>query len=805
MADDINISVGYQDVINADKAAIKLAKAFTDLDKAAARGGAGLDDLLALTSKLERANLSLSQVYKGIDADLNNAAKTSAKLETAYLQQNLASKSARESAKAMQAAFKEQESEAAKLAREVENLSLKYKPLYAASTQYEKKLNEINRAHQLGVVSTKQHEDAVENLNRDYTAFVNGTAGWSNQFVQGSNAAGKSANKLGMQVQGLGYQVGDFFVQVQSGTNWLVAFGQQATQALGYFGVGGALAGAVLAMGTALGAMYMRTQEAGKGVDDLGDKMKSFTQKGQEATDTVRAFNLGLKDTAEIGFVESIKAAQQEVKILENNYKQVSQFNDARTLAAEKELESARKRLSALEDEYQQTQASIAAEERLLKVREMADQAAKNYKARVAAEQETEKSLQSQLSLQRLIIQFGADSAAVAELKKQHALEEYEASLRDKGIKGQALQTLMNMKSAALDNANLISRGADAASRLEGNIRAAANAMSALTSFGAGIEKSLDVVNAKIKAVQSGASTAVAGQVAGMRADLEAKRSEALAAGNDPLSVMAEYAIDKAAVDEFEKQSNRLVEIQNNMRSSSSGGGGTSSLTLDKRETSLQSLMSQYMPTQDEFEQAEEKLMVWREKAQDALLNAQLKERGMLEEHNAYKLEIEQRYQDQMDAIQRNRQDYKLQSYESFFGTMANVFQSGGEKTLKISKAFGIAEATISMWRGAAKALELPYPANLAAWANVMATGAQAIAGIKSVTSGGGSSSSSASSASSASTSAATSTSTASDAPLVVNIEGLNTSSLYSGGQIKELFDAIFKENKSRGYILKVS
>jgi hypothetical protein len=109
------------------------------------------------------------------------------------------------------------------------------------------------------------------------------------------------------------------------------------------------------------------------------------------------------------------------------------------------------------------------------------------------------------------------------------------------------------------------------------------------------------------------------------------------------------------------------------------------------------------------------------------------------------------------------------------------------------------------MWRGAAKALELPYPANLAAWANVMATGAQAIAGIKSVTSGGGSSSSSASSASSASTSAATSTSTASDAPLVVNIEGLNTSSLYSGGQIKELFDAIFKENKSRGYILKVS
>ena len=45
--------------------------------------------------------------------------------------------------------------------------------------------------------------------------------------------AGKSTNRFGMYAQQVGYQVGDFFVQVQSGTSALVAFGQQGTQLAG--------------------------------------------------------------------------------------------------------------------------------------------------------------------------------------------------------------------------------------------------------------------------------------------------------------------------------------------------------------------------------------------------------------------------------------------------------------------------------------------------------------------------------------------------------------------------------------------
>lgn len=49
----------------------------------------------------------------------------------------------------------------------------------------------------------------------------------------------------------------------------------------------------------------------------------------------------------------------------------------------------------------------------------------------------------------------------------------------------------------------------------------------------------------------------------------------------------------------------------------------------------------------------------------------------------------------------------------------------------KAAKVFGIVQGTISMFTGAAKALELPFPANIAAMAAVLAKGAGLVASIK--------------------------------------------------------------------------
>ena len=86
---------------------------------------------------------------------------------------------------------------------------------------------------------------------------------------QGFQFAKNKANKFGMVAQQVGYQVGDFFVQVQSGTSALVAFGQQGTQLAGLLpGVAGAVIGIGLSLGTMLLKTFLDTRDAGKQLEE---------------------------------------------------------------------------------------------------------------------------------------------------------------------------------------------------------------------------------------------------------------------------------------------------------------------------------------------------------------------------------------------------------------------------------------------------------------------------------------------------------------------------------------------------------
>lgn len=63
-------------------------------------------------------------------------------------------------------------------------------------------------------------------------------------------------------VQQGGFQLQDFFVQVQGGTSALTALSQQGSQFLGIFGPGGAVAGAVLAIGALAAGLLTGSQNA---------------------------------------------------------------------------------------------------------------------------------------------------------------------------------------------------------------------------------------------------------------------------------------------------------------------------------------------------------------------------------------------------------------------------------------------------------------------------------------------------------------------------------------------------------------
>jgi hypothetical protein len=111
------------------------------------------------------------------------------------------------------------------------------------------------------------------------------------------------------------------------------------------------------------------------------------------------------------------------------------------------------------------------------------------------------------------------------------------------------------------------------------------------------------------------------------------------------------------------------------------------------------------------------------------------------QEHKAMMLDLEKKHADDLAKIRQETMDTTLNKTASMFGSLYSMMGSFGKKNTALAKAFGIAQALINTYTGATEALKLPFPANLAAFAAVMAKGLAAVAQISSVnTSGGGNS-----------------------------------------------------------------
>ena len=85
---------------------------------------------------------------------------------------------------------------------------------------------------------SKQVDHASNSLKK-HSGQYNSTAVATNKWAKGA-------------LQQAGYQVGDFVVQLQNGTNGLQAFGQQGSQLAGVFGPMGAVVGAGIAIFSSL-------------------------------------------------------------------------------------------------------------------------------------------------------------------------------------------------------------------------------------------------------------------------------------------------------------------------------------------------------------------------------------------------------------------------------------------------------------------------------------------------------------------------------------------------------------------------
>jgi hypothetical protein len=133
-------------------------------------------------------------------------------------------------------------------------------------------------------------------------------------------------------------------------------------------------------------------------------------------------------------------------------------------------------------------------------------------------------------------------------------------------------------------------------------------------------------------------------------------------------------------------------------------------------------------------------------------------------------------------------------------GALGQLFQG--------SKKFAMAQALINAWTGASEALKLPFPANLGAFAKVLATGMNAVRNIRSAqpgASGAGAGSAGSAAASISARPASTSTAATPASPLDVRLTGISAGDLFSGAQLSGLLDRLSAEAGDRGYRLMVA
>lgn len=91
--------------------------------------------------------------------------------------------------------------------------------------------------------------------------------------------SGRSFSSLNNAMRQGGYQIQDFVVQVQSGQSALVALSQQGSQLLSVFGAGGAVAGALLTIGTVIVGSLIA------GMDNAAVSTKALTAAQQRLAD----------------------------------------------------------------------------------------------------------------------------------------------------------------------------------------------------------------------------------------------------------------------------------------------------------------------------------------------------------------------------------------------------------------------------------------------------------------------------------------------------------------------------------------
>lgn len=500
-----------------------------------------------------------------------------------------------------------------------------------------------------------------------------------NKVAYAAQESSKGSRQSELFIQQLGYQVGDFAVQVQSGTSALVAFAQQGTQILGFLpmaGAFGAVAGAVLAVSTA--------------ILNLGFNFASASNEAKKAKEALEGFKSSFS---------TLESAQNAAKEAQDRYTQ------AIYLSGQTQIQVSPQIIQALALEAD-------AQDRLLRVEQSRFELKKF---------ELEKTISQQRQLVAGLMQEvnllqdpDASSAAYTRTQQESArLELVKAIVAN----NKELFLSLTENQAQLDLINSLLGGAD--TEFE-SILAKAKELGVVIP---GIDFSAPISAARTLAEELGVSVGLAARLSSKGLDkiIYDPRDPRY----DPVAAeMAKIQANPGTVSPFDPSRQPKVD--------STGGVGGSS----DSNTGLDTLINQLQTERETIQE-------WYDESQTLLKSSSEAELQILGGYNEAKLRLEKEYQGRLKGIRDEANYTALGDAATFFGGMAAVTQAGGEKTVKAMRIFSAAQALINSYVAFTEVLKDPSfigrPfARFGAAASALASGLGAVAAIKGGSGGSG-------------------------------------------------------------------
>jgi len=200
----------------------------------------------------------------------------------------------------------------------------------------EKGYGKLDKAFNKGKITAQQYSQGIQQVDNA----INRATAATRAFEQTQMAATKASNRMGVVTQQAGYQVSDFIVQVQSGTNVFVAFGQQASQLVGVLplvarqlgitttaaiGLSASL-GIIIPLVTAFGAYWIRSNEAldktAKSADAAKSTIESLDKALEKFVLTQRAAAAGMT-VEQLLSSESLEQARKDLTTAQKELKEL--------------------------------------------------------------------------------------------------------------------------------------------------------------------------------------------------------------------------------------------------------------------------------------------------------------------------------------------------------------------------------------------------------------------------------------------------------------------------------------------------